>query len=99
MTLKGRAVSAALFFGSAVIALTALYLQAEPQRLQGRRRIHEPVNERRTALLPQTIYPGIKQARDEGRVPSDFPMERVILTLSSDPEREADLERFLAEQQ
>src|SRR5215467_3548525 len=98
MTLKGKAASTLLLFGSA-IALTVLCLQAEPQRPQERRQIHEPVNERRTVQLPETTHPRIKQARDKGLVARDLLMERVVLTLNSGTPQETDLEALLAEQQ
>src|SRR5438105_879289 len=100
MTFKERAVTTALLFVSAVTVFSVLYLQAEPQRpQQARRRIQEPVNDLRTVRLRQTTHPRIRQARDDGRVAADLPINRVILTLNGDPDRQTELEQFLADQQ
>src|SRR2546421_7907453 len=57
----------------------------------------------RSTLFPYTTlfrsHARIRRSQDEGRVAADLPMDRVVLTLKSSPEQEADLERFLAEQQ
>src|SRR5437870_11012860 len=100
MTLKQTVIGLTLLITSLATTLTVLRLQAEPQRRpQERRRINGPVNERRTVRLPQTTHSRIRQARDRGRVAADLSMDRVVLTLKSDPAQQAELENFLAEQQ
>lgn len=100
MRLKRRAVNFGLFVVSLLTTLTALHLHATPQQKPDqRRRVKEPVNDRRTIRLSQTTHLRTTQARDRGRVAADLPMDRVILTLKSDPDQQAELENFLAEQQ
>ena len=99
MRLKTTAVGLTLLITFLVTTLSVQHLQAEPQRPEQRRRINEPVNDRRTVRLPQTTHSRIRQAQDKGRVSGDLPMERVVLTLHSDPAQQTELESFLAEQQ
>src|SRR5437762_8668261 len=98
MTLRRMAVAAAVLAASLGGALKAQ--QGQGRRLPpDRKRITEPVDNRRTIRLPQTTHARIRRARDDGRVPGDLPMDRAILTLKGSPEQEADLEVFLAQQQ
>src|SRR5216684_5416196 len=100
MTLKQTVIGLTLFITSLATALTVLHLQAEPQRRpQERRRVNEPVNDRRTVRLPQTTHSRTRQAQDRGRVLADLSMDRVVLMLKSDPAQQTELENFLAEQQ
>jgi pseudomonalisin len=94
-TAAGTAVGIALLCG----ALKAVQGQTRPEPLPGRRRITEAVDDRRTVRLLETTHPRIRRARDNGRVDSELPMDRAILTLKSSPQQEADLEAFLAQQQ
>src|SRR5690348_7965764 len=98
-TSKRRAFGAALFILSLVSTLKMLHLQAAPQRTEQRQRINKPLDDRRAVRLPQTTHLRTRQARDTGRVAADLPMERVVLTLKSAPEQEAELEDFLTQQQ
>jgi subtilase family serine protease len=49
--------------------------------------------------LRGTTHPLINTANDVGRVPSDLPMDRVVLMLRSSIEQEGALDQFLADQQ
>src|SRR2546428_9134549 len=96
MTLKRMVVAVALlaaFWGGGMKALQG------QGKISVRKRITEPVDNRRTIRLPETTHARIRRARDNGRVPADLPMERAILALKSSPEQEADLDAFLAQQQ
>ena len=97
--LKRRAFSAALFILSLASTLKVLHLQAGPLRPEQRQRINKPLDDRRTVRLPQTTHARMRQARDTGRVAAGLSMDRVVLTLKSAPEQEAELENFLAQQQ
>src|SRR5919197_6028433 len=99
MTLKKTAAAAALFILlSAWLPLVEGQINAGRQPQQ-RRRLTEPIDNRRTVVLPGTTHARIRQARDQGRVRADLVMERAILALKSSPEQEADLRGFLAQQQ
>ena len=95
MTSTRTVASAALLIAFLGIAVRVLHLKSEPQRL----RLINPIDDRQRVRLRQTTHSHIGLAQDKGRVSADLPMERVILTLKSSPEQQADLDKFVAEQQ
>jgi pseudomonalisin len=99
MRLRSRTIRIAFFIACLCITFTLLRLQAGPQRRQQQTRLKQSIDEGHRIRLPQTTYSKIRQAGDRGRVSPDLSIDRVILTLKSDPEREMDLENFLAQQQ
>jgi pseudomonalisin len=99
MGIKTTVVAVALFIACMCSPFNALSGQGERQSRPGRRRITESVDDRKPLRLPNSTHARIRRALDEGRVAADLPMERAVLMLKNSPEQEADLERFLAEQQ
>src|SRR5260370_15828619 len=99
MRLKRAAAWTALVIALLCSAFRAVHGQTRPEQLPGRKRITEAVDNLRTIRLPETTHARIRRARDNGRVDSQLPMDRAILTLKSSPEQKAELEAFLAQQQ
>jgi pseudomonalisin len=64
-----------------------------------RARIVHAVDDRTVVRLPNTTHGQIRLNPDRGRVPADLPMNRIVMTLKSSPEQEAELEQLLADQQ
>jgi uncharacterized protein (TIGR03437 family) len=62
-------------------------------------RIVQAVDETRLVTLRGNTHALARAEYDQGAAPADLPMERMLLLLSRGPERDAALERFLAEQQ
>src|SRR5438105_3390290 len=98
MRMKITVIAAALLLACLCLPFRALSGQG-PETRQGRRRITESVDDRKSFRLPNTTNSRVRRSQDEGRASAELPMERVVLTLKSSPEQEADLERFLAQQQ
>src|SRR5436190_15966886 len=100
MGIKITALAAsALLIACMCLPFQAFSGQVERQARQPQRRITESVDDRKPARLPNSTHSRIRRALDEGRVAADLPLDRAILSLKSSPEQQADLERFLAEQQ
>ncbi len=99
MGIKTTVVAAAALIACMCLPFQALSGQGERRARQPQRRITESVDDRKTVRLPNSTHSRIRRAVDEGRVDADLPMDRAVLTLKSSPEQQADLERFLAEQQ
>ena len=66
---------------------------------QTRSRVTQPVDNARFTRLPRTTHVATSLATDLGRAQADLPMERVLMTLDSGPERQAALDQLIAEQQ
>ncbi len=98
MVVKG-AVGTTLFTAFICSSVLLLRLHGAPQQADQRRRITGNVNTSRTVRLRNTTHLLVRRAGDKGRVPRNLQMDRVILTLQSSPEQEADLKKLLAEQQ
>ena len=49
--------------------------------------------------LPGSTHPLVRTAKELGRAPTDLPLQRILLQLTSSPEQEAALRQLLAEQQ
>src|SRR2546425_8709160 len=99
MGIKITVVAAALLIACMCAPFQALSGQGERQSRPARRRITESVDDRKPVRLPNSTHSRIRRALDEGRVSAELPMDRAVLSLKSSPEQQADLERFLAEQQ
>ena len=85
--------SATSFVSMLLLAFAGtLYAQVGP-RIVGR-----PDNSA-VVRIPGTTHPFVAIATEIGRVPGSMPMERMLLHLTSSPEREAALVQLLADQQ
>lgn len=88
--------------GIAVVILCFAFtgsLRLQSQGFQRQPRIGR-IDERSIVRLPNTTHSAIRAgARDDGSVPADQPMDRVLLMLKSSPEQETALEELLSQQQ
>ena len=62
-------------------------------------RITKPVNDSDVALLPDGVHPHVGRAVDEGSVPANMPMQRMAIFFKPSAAQQADLDRFLEQQQ
>jgi hypothetical protein len=60
-------------------------------------RVVKPVDDASFVRIGHSAHPAIATARDMGRVPSDAPVERVLLLLRASPEQDAALEQLLTD--
>jgi len=63
------------------------------------RRIRQPIDDTRLVRIPGSTHRPANSAAEAGRVPSNLPLERMLLALKSSPEQQAALDQLLAEQQ
>lgn len=77
--------------------LGALPLLAQANRVPPR--ITEAINETRLTMLGGNTHPLARPQFDRGAAPASLPLERMRLVLTRNPQQEAALEKFMAEQQ
>jgi subtilase family serine protease len=62
-------------------------------------RITRPVNDSDVALLPDGVHPNVARAVDQGSVAASMPMQRMAIFFKPSAAQQADLDRFLQQQQ
>jgi uncharacterized protein (TIGR03437 family) len=89
--------SRAVTFWMIVLALTALPLLA--QQVKPAPRITQYIDATDLVRLTGNTHPLARAEYDQGAVPPDLPMERILLLLRRSPEQEASLRQLMEEQQ
>jgi trimeric autotransporter adhesin len=80
--------------------LLVALLSSFPSPLLSQSAIHSsqsPVDESLRATLHGSVHPLARPGFDQGAVPDDFPVRRILVMLQRPPEREAARQRFLRE--
>jgi subtilase family serine protease len=81
----------------AVVSLLAVRAFAQTSTAQ--RRITQPVDETKLAVLRGNVNPMARRQFDRGAAPASLPMDHMQLVLQRSPQQEAALETLLAQQQ
>jgi len=82
-----RKISFFVLFVSALILLLASSALAHPARV---------IDDNDRVTLRGNVHPNARAEFDRGAAPSSLPMERMILALRRDPQKQAELERYIA---
>lgn len=86
-TIKKILFSLALLAGSAVL-FAPTHASARPSRV---------IDDNETVILRGNVHPSARAEFDRGAAPASLAMERMILSLRRDPQKQAGLDRYLVE--
>ncbi|MGB9466641.1 MAG: Ig-like domain repeat protein, partial [Candidatus Acidiferrum sp.] len=92
----------AKLFPSLLLSLASLILpcvRAEAQTANIQARITQAVDEKKHTVLKGNVHPLARAENDRGPAPPDLRMDRMLIVLKRNPEKESSLQKLLEDQQ